>query len=174
MKRWEVIERLVKVNGWTSGAEIGVWTGDTFFYLLTHCPRLKLTGVDNWMHYSTYPEKKHKAAGVGEYWPIEKTLAVGEEVRNRAKGYGNARILYMDSIEAVECVEDDSLDFVFIDADHTTAGVLLDIRLWTPKVRAGGYVMGHDEDWPSVRKALALTYHEWVKAENNVWYVPKK
>ena len=39
---------------------------------------------------------------------------------------------------------DKTLDFVFIDGDHTFNNVMLDILLWTPKVRKGGIISGHD------------------------------
>jgi predicted O-methyltransferase YrrM len=41
-------------------------------------------------------------------------------------------------------VLDESLDFVYIDADHTYESVKKDLSLWIPKVRKGGVVMGHD------------------------------
>jgi hypothetical protein len=44
--RWMTLERLVKDNNWTKGAELGVWYGETFKYLVNNCPNLNLFGVD--------------------------------------------------------------------------------------------------------------------------------
>jgi cephalosporin hydroxylase len=33
---------------------------------------------------------------------------------------------------------------VYLDADHSKAGVLADLKLWMPKVRPGGVIAGHD------------------------------
>ena len=47
-------------------------------------------------------------------------------------------------MDAVADVRNDSLDFVFIDADHKYTSVCEDIREWSKKVRRGGIVSGHD------------------------------
>ena len=47
-------------------------------------------------------------------------------------------------MDAVVDVADESLDFVFIDADHKYVSVCEDIREWSKKVRIGGIVSGHD------------------------------
>jgi hypothetical protein len=43
-----------------------------------------------------------------------------------------------------ELFEDNSLDFVYIDANHTYEGVKEDIKYWYPKVKPGGLLLGHD------------------------------
>jgi predicted O-methyltransferase YrrM len=39
---------------------------------------------------------------------------------------------------------DGSLDRVFIDADDAHEGCLADIRVWWPKLKVGGLMLGHD------------------------------
>lgn len=53
-----------------------------------------------------------------------------------------------------------TLDFAFIDADHSYEACKEDLELWAPKVRAGGIVAGHDYGaiWPGVVEAV----HEYV------------
>ena len=46
--------------------------------------------------------------------------------------------------EAVHYIEDNSLDFVFIDARHDMCSVAEDIELYWPKLREGGILAGHD------------------------------
>lgn len=48
------------------------------------------------------------------------------------------------SVNAAKSFEDESLDLVFIDADHKWWSVLQDLVAWWPKVRRGGVMMGHD------------------------------
>ena len=50
----------------------------------------------------------------------------------------------MTSEEAVKHFGDHSLDFVFIDANHSYEAVRGDIRFWWPKVKPGGICAGHD------------------------------
>lgn len=79
-------------------------------------------------------------------------------------------ILRMDTVAASEKVADGSLDFVFIDADHTYEGCLRDIEAWTPKVRAGGAICGHDfnDRWPGVQRAVRET-GRFALASDSVW-----
>lgn len=54
------------------------------------------------------------------------------------------------SSNAVELFNDQSLDFVYIDANHKYEYVKQDLELWFPKLRKGGVFAGHDYlkmDW---------------------------
>jgi len=48
------------------------------------------------------------------------------------------------------------IDFLYVDADHSYAGVLEDLEAWVPLVRAGGLIAGDDYDhprYPGVKQA---------------------
>ena len=47
-------------------------------------------------------------------------------------------------MEAAEDFKDESLDFVYIDANHEFRYIAEDLAEWTKKVRKGGIVAGHD------------------------------
>jgi SAM-dependent methyltransferase len=55
------------------------------------------------------------------------------------------RPLRLDSAEAAANFEDRSVDFVYMDAGHTTAAVARDIAAWWPKLKAEGTLAG--DDW---------------------------
>jgi SAM-dependent methyltransferase len=59
-----------------------------------------------------------------------------------------------DSHEVFKQFVDSSIDFLFIDGDHSYKAVKEDIRLWLPKVKTGGIISGHDYDNPDVKKAV--------------------
>lgn len=59
-----------------------------------------------------------------------------------------------DSLALAATYADQSLDFVFLDDDHSTAHVLKELHAWWPKVKPGGILAGHDLTWKSVRDAL--------------------
>ena len=125
---------LVNQQGWTKGAELGVDKGILFGMLLRQCPQLHLIGVD------TFPNRERS-----------------RRVPELAKEYAERTcVLDMTTNDASILVEDGSLDFVFIDADHTYEGARSDIGLWFHKVRAGGWVGGHDYSpkWPGVVQAV--------------------
>ena len=48
------------------------------------------------------------------------------------------------SFDASKIFEDNSIDMVYIDAEHTPEAVKKDILNWLPKIKPNGYVTGHD------------------------------
>lgn len=61
-----------------------------------------------------------------------------------------------ESLDIVSNYEDNSLDFVFIDASHDYDSVMADLEAWYPKVKNGGLFAGDDymQNWPGVIKAV--------------------
>jgi cephalosporin hydroxylase len=53
-------------------------------------------------------------------------------------------ILNMDSLDAVNLFEDNSLHFAFIDGDHRYEACKADIEAWYPKVAPNKWLSGHD------------------------------
>jgi len=51
---------------------------------------------------------------------------------------------------------DNSIDFLFIDGDHTYKGVRNDLRNWFPKVKSGGIIAGHDYTEPTCGVKMAV------------------
>ncbi len=129
------------------GAEIGVWKGHLSEYLLTYLPNIEqYLMVDRWV-----------AAPEGSaYWQtVDKKARADVATMTRAKNMATRltnfaadrrRILRLESGDAAMGVAEESLDFVFIDADHSHYGVSRDLRLWYPKLRPGGIMSGHDID----------------------------
>jgi len=139
------------------GAEVGVYKAELSETLLRAYPNLTLHMIDPWCH---HPEGTRyaktgdvRAKRTQEWWDglLKKINKKMEFAKERAK------IMRETSVEAAEKIKDFSLDFVFIDGDHSYEAVCEDIRIWTPKVRAGGLVGGHDYDnplCPQVKKAV--------------------
>lgn len=120
--------------GFTKGAEVGVWTGLFSKRLCQTIPGLHLTCVDPWRAYDDYHDRKNDQAR------LERAYL---EARERLATF-NCRVLRMDSIEAASYISDRSLDFVYIDGNHGAAFVQGDLEAWSPKVRQGGIIAGHD------------------------------
>ncbi len=57
---------------------------------------------------------------------------------------GIRRIIQSDTSAAAARYDDESVDFVYVDACHRYAGCKADLDAWWPKVRAGGILSGHD------------------------------
>jgi hypothetical protein len=61
------------------------------------------------------------------------------------KGFEDRAIMVRATSEiSSDMFNDESLDFVYIDANHAYDYVVQDIKLWHPKVKKGGYLCGHD------------------------------
>jgi predicted O-methyltransferase YrrM len=160
-RRGAWLEMMAKRYGWTLGAEIGVWYGQTFFHLLDTVPGLVLFGVDIWTNEGPAPSHHTDQE------------ANRREVLARVGLYGGrAAIIEKPSLEAAKRFDDASLDFVFIDADHSFAAVCDDIKAWSPKVKPGGFVTGHDYDWAEVREAVDLLVPDSKVDDGSdfVWY----
>jgi len=68
--------------------------------------------------------------------------------------------------------EDDSLDFVYIDGEHTYEGVLRDIKLYLQKVKVNGYLGGHDLGKGGVTAALIEMFGDVdIYFEDSSWLV---
>jgi len=53
-------------------------------------------------------------------------------------------LIRKSSSDAAKEFEQESVDLVFIDANHSYESVKNDIDLWLPKVKRGGVLSGHD------------------------------
>ena len=77
------------------------------------------------------------------------------------------------SVDAAAAFADNSLDAVFIDADHEYESTLADINAWRPKVKTGGIIAGHDIVWSSgVKNAVAECFPTF-RVIGNCWYAYK-
>jgi len=66
-----------------------------------------------------------------------------------------------DSFVRAAEFEDESIDFVFIDAGHLTHEVLADMDAWYPKVKSNGIFAGHDY-FPGSWDSVVTAVHQWM------------
>ena len=163
-RRMHFLARLIKKHNLINIVELGVRSGDTYFFLLEKCPGIRLVGVDIWDKIP-YQYSKNQLTD----WPNTK---IELAVRSRAKHFGmRAMLLKGLTDDVVVGFIDASLDLIFIDADHTYDSVSKDILNWRPKLRRGGFLTGHDIDWPGVKKAVDEHIINYDIGPDNVWYV---
>ena len=135
----------------TTGAEIGVSTGYYSKWLFSRIRGLKLYCIDPWIAYPEYVEHHTPEGQVVLNQNFEKT-------KERLAGK-NAIFIKKYSMDAVKDFADESLDFVFIDGNHSFEFAVNDIAEWSKKVKKGGIIAGHDY-WNSIDKTTKnwLTY----------------
>jgi len=77
-----------------------------------------------------------------------------QQVTKDLAGFENVTIVRKYSHIAAADVADESIDFIYIDADHSYAAVLLDLQSWFPKLKQRGIMAGHDYGTESVKSAV--------------------
>lgn len=118
------------------GVELGSFKGTYAKEILTHW-KGKLYMIDVWRELSDQ-EYEDSSNHKNHY-------KVYEEAMKNIEGFEErAFMLRMKGHQAVDLFDDYSLDFVYIDANHTYESVKEDINLWYPKVKINGIVAGHD------------------------------
>jgi predicted O-methyltransferase YrrM len=145
-KRWDILNDLIQHHGWTLGAEIGVRKGHTQFQLLTENPNLTMYAVDK---------------DVSQFHNSESVARFGHRMI----------VLEGDSRHMAKFVPHGSLDFVFIDADHTARAV----KVWVPKLKPTGWITGHDVHMKDVYDVATRKFgniqigpdHTWFKAPDD-------
>ncbi|QYW08130.1 O-methyltransferase [Lokiarchaeota virus WyrdV1] len=113
------------------GAEIGVDKGRNAKSILTELNIDKLYLVDAWFNYKEIQANRPQKTNF---------KFVLREFENDKR----VEIIRAFSINAVKEIVDNSLDFVYIDANHLYEFVYQDINLWYNKVKKGGIIAGHD------------------------------
>ena len=138
--------------GFNKGAEIGVFKGKYSQELLDANPNLHLYGVDPW-ELAAHPEGVFKGGEKQELFDN-----IYEEAKKRLTPYKNFTFVKKYSMDALKDFEDNSLDFVYIDAGHDFVNFTLDLDGWLKKVRPGGIISGHDYTRFSRRKMIHVIW----------------
>ena len=103
---------------WAIMSGINAGTGNAFLY-----------SVDNWQGIETKPvsTKDIFFENIKSIW-------------NRDM----IKVIECNSWDAAKNFENESIDFIFIDADHIYDSVMKDITAWWPKIKKCGIMSGHD------------------------------
>jgi hypothetical protein len=138
--RNEFGEFLTSKNLINKGVEVGSFKGE-FARTILEKWQGTLYMVDAWYELEDYNDMSNIGLNQDAYLEAMRSI---NEFRDRAY------MLRCLSKQAVDLFPDESLDFVYIDANHEYSYVVEDIKLWYPKVKKGGIVAGHDYldiDW---------------------------
>ena len=152
-------------RGYKVGAEIGTSKG---VYAETICKAgLKLYAIDPWISYDDYYGGTEKFQ--------KKMDRVYEDAKKLLSPY-DCVIIKKTSMDALADIPDESLDFVYIDANHDFMYVAQDLFEWSKKVKKGGVISGHDYFYSQYRTydAIHVKYvvDAYVKAfKIKQWYV---
>lgn len=167
--QYDIIEGLVHASATPNMqcVEIGSWTGNSAVLIGTIIKRVygKLYSVD-WY--------KGSNDGAEHLKEIASTINIRNIFLDNMRYFGledTVKQLEMTSEEASSKFYDNSLDFIFIDGDHTYEFVKKDIELWYPKLRYGCIIAGHDY-YGGVKQAVDEVF-PLVKKIKEIWWIKK-
>ena len=135
------------VDGPVRMAELGVATAMTSNFLMDLFPQLHMTLVD----IQPYPD-------------------IVDLVRRHPT---RVKFCHGTTAATASQVPDNSLDLIFIDAQHTYENVNEDIRNWAPKLKDTGIMGGHDlydRVYPGVRKAVEEIGVPYESGPGHTWW----
>jgi len=167
-------EMFDKFNGPAHFVEIGSYKGRSSSFMAVEIANsgkdIKFDCVDTW---EGSPE--HQLGGILEDADVVNDTMFDVFKKNMEPVNGYYNTLRMTSVEASKLYEDNSLDFVFIDADHQYESVVEDILSWFPKVKNGGIIGGHDYHLgaPGVIQASRQIL-KGVRSIGDCWYAVVK
>ena len=175
--RWFAVVKRIPEERATIGAEIGVLNGATSANVLQYRPKTVLIMVDPWSadnRDQSYIDSGAEDASADQAWLDENMqFALDDTMPFEAR----RKVWRMKSEDAAPEVNNGTLDYVFIDGDHSYEGVKRDITLWWPKVKEGGWIGGHDwksERHPEVTYAVVDAFVEPHETDTDkTWFVWK-
>ena len=129
--------------------EIGVWKGRSLATILDSCRanRNRVYAVDIWK-----PDLRDPGYQEAASLDIAATFRYNLSVLGHSD---TVEVLEEESAQASQHFGDRSIDLAFLDADHSYAAVMTDLRAWLPKIARCGVFCGHDYTTrPGVRRAV--------------------
>ena len=126
------------------GVEVGVYKGENSACLLDAFPSLHLIMVDLWKEWKPEEEYFHTRGGMGRKSQEDWNVVYSEAIKNTDQFDSRTTIYRMSSEKASSMVRNSSVDFVFLDAEHSFESVRKDMEFWIPKIRDRGLICGHD------------------------------
>ena len=118
------------------GAEIGVQSAASSKLILEELV-WKLYCIDPWKRTEGYTE----FCGDGDFAAWK---AMAMKILHPYEDAEKAVIMEMGSLAAAVKIPDNSLDFVFLDGNHSYEFVIADCVVWWNKIKEGGFLSGHD------------------------------
>jgi hypothetical protein len=124
-------------------AEIGVYRGRFAARMLGDCPAIEIYYmVDPWRNLEDWNKPANTSDDEFERIFREAMERTGEHEAKRV-------VLRGTTTEVIDHLPDGSVDFAYIDGDHTLRGITIDLIRVFPKVRPGGWI-GGDDFTPSI------------------------
>lgn len=119
-------------------AELGVYKGDYAKNVLAECPSIeKYIMIDPWRNLSDWNKPANKDNDTFEAF-YKETMQKTDFAKEKRV------VLRGKTTEVIDKIEESSLDFIYIDGDHTLKGITIDLVNFWSKMKPDGIVFGDD------------------------------
>jgi len=126
---------LEKIKPGDKCVEIGVFKGDFAEFILKMEPS-ELHLIDPWVSIMDVPARWHAI-------PQEDMDGIKQDVIDRFSADSRVNIINKYSIDALDDIEDGSLDWVYLDGNHSYSFAQQDLANWWLKLKDGGFLCGN-------------------------------
>jgi len=136
--RYDFWVNFIKMRGISHAVEIGIFQGDFAEKMLRNCECLeKYYMLDPWKNLDDWD----KPANMNN-----ETLEMLMRASISKTEFASDRriILRGKTTEVIDDIPDNSLDFAYIDGDHTLKGITIDLIRVFGKIKMGGFIGGDD------------------------------
>lgn len=130
-----------------TGIEIGTCRAESTAYFLDKCVNVDLiTTIDPYKGYQDWNGEITQET-------VDRFMDVAKK---NLKKYGKrVKMLREESVNAASKFKDESVDFIFVDGDHSYDATLADCEAYYPKLKKGGIFCGHDyQSLEDVKRAI--------------------
>jgi len=137
--------------------EIGVYGGSTLLDIYDICKNNNniIYGIDPYDNIKIFNGKKYddtdkivRNQEINRYRNIKNNLI---DIINK-NNLSNINLLCQTSWNVYNNFNNNSIDCIHIDGDHSYEGVKNDLKLYWNKIKSGGYIINDDYHWNGVKK----------------------
>ena len=157
-----IVSKVINENNFKNCAEVGIGYGFHSKRLLDDTKLDKLHLIDPMQF---YPNDDFCKDVMNKFKGFENLVS---NIKTHLSCHENRYIWHRQPSTTItnEQIPDESLDLVFIDADHSYEAVSADLPFWWKKVKKGGWLLG--DDYASCHPGTRRAVNEWSKKNNMV------
>lgn len=138
VSRFQLWEQVLRATNTKTMVEVGVWKGDFAKEVLEHCDFIQhYYMIDPWAKLPDW----NKPFNV-DTRTFDDIYA--EALNNTAFASEKVVVLRGRTKEVINEIPDESIDFAYIDGDHTLRGITIDLIKVFPKIKNNGFIGGDD------------------------------
>lgn len=176
------ISKLLEQTNKKNYIEIGIAYGFHIESILNEFPEVYCYGIDPYIPYDVTDDFGISISNIDvNKTPQENFDEFSNAINTRLLKFKNFKHIRSQSNECYNLFNNESIDLIFIDGNHTYDFVKNDCINWWPKIDKNGIMCGDDYHFPEVKRAVdefCIQHNlklEFITKNNNyyTWYIKK-